>query len=366
VTALPDDRDVLPLAEVRAEAVRWLWRGYVPLGKLTILDGDPGLGKSAVTLDLAARVTRGDVMPDGSRGDLDAPADVVLLCAEDGLADTIRPRLEAAGADLERIVSFLSVRTGIDRRLVALPTDCKRLARTVAERQARVVIVDPLMAYLDASVNAHRDQDVRRTLAPLVRIAEELGVAMLVVRHLTKMADASPLYRGGGSIGIIGAARSGLVVAADPDDPTNRRRVLATVKGNLAAPAPALAYHLEEETVGAEAAIATVRVVWEGPVPQTAATLLAVRPPGSGTALADALDLLRDVLAEGPVAALEVRAAAERAEISYATLRRAKDALGIVARKARTPDGGWLWALPAEAPPAPEDAEGAHPRASTP
>jgi hypothetical protein len=361
VTATADDRDVLRLADVTLEPMRWLWPGRVPLGKLTILDGDPGLGKSALTLDLAARVSRGTVMPDGSRADCDGPAGVVLLCAEDGLGDTIRPRLEAADADLHRVVTFTSVREGLDRRLVTLPIDCERLARTVAEEEARLVIVDPLMAFLDPAVNSYRDQDVRRALAPLVLLAQQFGVAVLVVRHLTKMADASPLYRGGGSIGIIGAARSGLLVAADPDDPAGQRRVLATVKGNLAAPADSLAYRLEAAAIGSDPPAPTVRLVWEGPTPHTAASLLAARHNAArgpeSTAVAEAQDFLREALADAPRSASDVEAAARERGVSHATLKRARKALGVVAWKLGPAEGGgWRWALP---PPVAGDDQGA-------
>jgi hypothetical protein len=355
ITATADDRDVLRLADVRPEPVSWLWPDYVPLGKVITLDGDPGLGKSALTLDLAARVTRGDSMPNGSRGDLDGPGNVVLLCGEDGLADTIRPRLEAAGADVDRVVSFVSVREGIDRRLVTLPTDCERLARTIMEEAARLVIIDPLMAYLDASVNAHRDQDVRRALAPLVRMAEELDTAILVVRHLTKNSDVGALYRGSGTIAIVGVARSGLLVAADPDDATSTRRVFASLKPNLARKASSLIYHMEAATVGPDDAISSVRVMWDGATHHTAESLLAARTGGPESeprhAVAEAQAFLEEALAGGPVAVLTLVALAEEQGVRESALRRAKRALGVVALRSGKADGlVWRWALPPAAP----------------
>jgi RecA-family ATPase len=236
-----DGPAVVALADVAPAAVRWLWRGRVPLGKLTVLDGDPGVGKSTLLLDLAARVSRGTALPDCERSDLEGPATVVLLTSEDGLADTVRPRLAAAGADLGRVVAMTGVRDGQE---VVLPREWPEVARVVARARARLLVVDPLMAYLERGVNAYRDQDARRALAPLALLADKVGVAIVVVRHLTKSGGANALYRGGGSIGIIGTARSGLLAAADPEDPAGERRVLAVTKGNLAGTVPALGYRL--------------------------------------------------------------------------------------------------------------------------
>ena len=188
---------VVSLAEVVPEAVRWVWPGRVPLGKLTLLDGDPGVGKSAVLLDVAARVSRGGAMPDGTRGDVGGPAGVVLLTTEDGLADTVRPRLEAAGADLARVVAVTGIPGGQGQgpRPVVLPRDWLEVARVVARNRARLVIIDPLMAYLDGMVNAYRDQDARQALLPLSTLAEHTDAAIVVVRHLTKSAGGSACWR---------------------------------------------------------------------------------------------------------------------------------------------------------------------------
>ncbi len=344
-----DPVGLVRLGRVQASQVRWLWPGRVPLGKLTILDGDPGLGKSALTLDLAARLSAGRPMPDGLPSDLDGPAGAVLLSAEDGLADTIRPRLEAAGADLDRIVALTSVIGTTDPRRPAFvgrrpPTlvDLEPLERAIAAVQAALVVVDPIMAYLPRAVDATSEVQVRALLARLAALAASEGVAILAVRHLTKAAGRDPLYRGGGSIGIIGAVRSALLVARDPADPTGARRVLAPLKGNLAAPPPSLAYHLEAPAGGA------LRVVWDGPVALTAETLVDAqrgRDAAPPTALAQACDLLRAILAEGPRPATAVQAEAISAGIRPKTIRRARETLGIRLVKDGY-QGPWLWALP--------------------
>lgn len=315
----PLTRRVVVMANVKPERVSWTWSRYIPAGKVTVQEGDPGLGKSTMTLDLAARISRGAPMPDGTPGP--AAAGVAILSAEDGLADTIRPRLEAAGADLAKVVALTAI-LGDGERMPSLPIDLDEIEATVLEHDAALVIIDPLMAYLAADVNSHRDQDVRRTLAPLSALAERTGAAVLVVRHLNK-GSGPALYRGGGSIGIIGAARAALLVAPDPEDET--RRILAVSKSNLGALPPALAYRVE-----GDAATGAARIAWEGTTAHTAADLLATPVDDEERgARTDAADFLRELLEPGPVAATEVRRFGRQAGISDRTLERAKRDLGV-------------------------------------
>ena len=259
------------LDDVAPEDVRWLWPGRIPLGKLSIIDGDPGLGKSLLTLDIAARLTTGRPMPDGSQPEMSGPANVLICSVEDGLGDTIRPRLSLAGADLRRVKAITGVPEGADYdRSVELPKDWPAIFEAAASFDAAWVILDPLMALLSGDVNSHRDQDIRRALMPGVRLAQETDAAVTFVRHPNKAIGASALHRGGGSVGIAGAARSVMLVAKLPDDETDTRRVLANVKGNLAPPQPALVYQVD--SVGAHP-----RLSWHGSVSLTADELSA--PP---------------------------------------------------------------------------------------
>lgn len=324
------------VSEVQSERVSWLWPGRIPFGKLTVLDGDPGLGKSALTVDLAARVSVGRPWPD--KTPINA-AGVVLLNAEDGLADTIRPRLEAAGANLDRVLALATVPDGDSERLLSIPEDLPIIKRGIERVGAALVVVDPLMAFLSGDVNGHRDQDVRRALAPLAILAEETGAAVVVVRHLNKATGGAAIYRGGGSIGIVGAARSALLVAKDPED--EDRRVLAPLKANLGPPAPSLAFSLEEAANGA------VRVEFRGETRHGAEALLAApSDPEERSALDEAREFLADALKDGPVGAVEVKKDAQKADVKDATLRRAKTTLGVRSRK--EPDGLWSWSLPSE------------------
>jgi hypothetical protein len=347
VAAVTSRAIITPLSEVERERVRWLWPGRIPLGKLTVIEGDPGLGKSLLTLQIAARVTTGGPMPDGTQGDLSDPSGVVLLSAEDGLGDTIRPRLEAAGADLGLVVALEGVREGDGLEAARFPdlSDLDEIREAIQMRGAKLVAIDPLMAYLPANVNAYRDQDVRRELAPLSKLAEVTGAAVVVVRHLNKNAGVPAIYRGGGAIGIGGAARSVLLIAKDPDDPAGQRRVLATQKQNLAGPSPSLAFRVVPDDSGVP------MIDWEGESPHTAASLLAAgksRPEGSK--LDDALDFLTTVLSNHkPVTATQIEALADANGIRLGTLRRAKQELGVVSRREGFGRGSTVfWELPDE------------------
>jgi 5S rRNA maturation endonuclease (ribonuclease M5) len=333
---------VVTLADVEPERVEWLWAGRIPRGKLTLLDGDPGLGKSTVAYDIAARVTRGLPMPGETAGA--AVADVVILSHEDGLADTIRPRLEAADADLRRVHAIQAVPTSSGgARLPVLPEDLREIVAVVDARAAKLLVIDPLFAYLASEVDSFRDHDVRAALAPLAAAAERSRLSILVIRHLNKRAGGPAIYRGGGSIGIIGLARSGLVVASDPDDPA--QRILASVKNNLGPPAPSLRWQL----VGNSAGVA--RVEWLGTSEHNADALLS--DPADMTdersALREACDFLRELLGSGEQSAADVFKRGREAGVSERTMERAKRRLGVRHRK-QFGSGRFVWYLPEPAP----------------
>ena len=347
--AVDDSRaTVVRMADVVRERVEWMWPGRIPRGKLVLLDGDPDLGKTTIALDLAARLSRGHSMPGETSGR--EPENVLLLMAEDGAGDTIRPRLEAAGADLDRVFLFKSVPTPDGAgRLPMLPEDGELLREQVEKFKATALFLDPLFAYVSPDCNIFRDQDVRRALQPLVRIGEDHDCTSTVLRHLNKTPGGKALYRGGGSIGIIGAARAGMLVAEDPDDP--ERRILAVLKCNLGRKGQPLAYRLVPE-------LDTARVAWEGPTDHTPAQLLAGpasdEESGQGR---EAEDFIREALASGPRPSAELLREAEDAGIRGRTLWRAKRKLGIKARKEGRPGATgqrWMWQLPDP------DAEGCH------
>jgi hypothetical protein len=228
---------LINLNDVTPQSAEWIWPARVAVGKTTMLCGDPGLGKSWITLDIAARVSTGRPWPDGSPSG--EPANVLLLSAEDGLSDTIRPRLDALRADVRR-VRALEIVVSADRteRGVQL-SDVEALEAAVTAANARVVIIDPLGAYL-GDTDSHRDADVRARLAPITRLAERKRFALVAVMHLGKSTQRAAVYRPGGSIAFTASARVVLAVAQHPD--RDDRRVLLTIKNNLSSPPPALSY----------------------------------------------------------------------------------------------------------------------------
>ena len=284
-------------------------------------------------------------MPDGTGGG--DPVGVVILSAEDDLARTVRPRLEAAGADLARIATVaLRARDGAIRAPLITSEDLAAVEQAVKDTDARLLIVDPLMAYLPDEVNTNRDHDVRRALRGLAELAERTACAVLAVRHLRKGTAENPLYRGGGSIGIIAAARAAFLLARDPDDP--ERRVLAPLKMNVAPEPPARAFRLDIEPGHAHP-----HVSWEGVSPLDASALLAV-PDGTEdrSALQEAEEVLRQILADGPERADVARLMARRAGVSDRTLARARRSLAVVPRhvgRPGEPDQYWEWSLPPKA-----------------
>jgi hypothetical protein len=313
-----------------------------------MLEGDPGLGKSFLTLDLCARLSTGRPWPDGSPGP--GPPNALVLNGEDGPADTTRSRLHALGADLGRV--FVPDPEGIDAGApLRFPSQLALLDRALEQTQARLVVLDPVMAFLDPTVQATSDHSVRRALLPLAHLAAKHGCTVLLVRHLNKSGGRRSVYRGVNSIAFLGTCRSGWLVAPDPHAPA--RRVLAQVKNNLAAPQTSLAFEVLAQAGGPPT------LTWIGPSDWTADDLLAASPPTPSRPLPrdQAGEFLRSLLADGPRTSREVWAAAQQHNLAERTLNRAKRDLAI--RSVRVflndiPRTYWLLpgqALPPRAPP---------------
>ncbi len=335
------------LSDVQPELVNWQWPGRLPLGKIVVLDGDPAVGKSTISVDLAARVSTGRTWPDDAPNRLGS---VLLLSAEDGLADTIRPRLDAAGGDPANVHALTDIRYRDDHgqlgtRPVTL-SDLEDIERAVNTTSAALIVIDVLMAFLPGKVDAHRDQDVRSVLSGLAAMAERTRCCVLLLRHLNKSAGGPAIYRGGGSIGIVGAARVGLLAAVDPDD--ENRRVLAGVKSNLAAMPEALSYRLVDAPEHGCA-----RVEWLGTSSHSAGALLAVpRDDAERTERDDAVDWLTGFLTErgGESPRRDVIKAARSEGHSERTLQRALRGIVETARVGFPASTVWRLTVPPASP----------------
>lgn len=232
------------LSDVSPKDVSWLWPRRLPLGKLVMLDGDPGLGKTTAMFDIAARVTTGRCMPNETKSR--TPGGVVLICLEDGLEDTIQPRLARAGADLSKIVSIGFIKTidanGVEyERPFNLATDLPLLEGAIERVNAKFVIIDPVMAILGGK-DTYKDNEVRSTLSPLKALVEKTNVCAVMIRHVTKGGSDKLIYQGGGSIAFIGLARVGLMVLKNPDN--EDQVVFANPKNNLSTLADKLLYRI--------------------------------------------------------------------------------------------------------------------------
>jgi hypothetical protein len=325
----------VPASHIHREQVEWLEAGRIPLRMVTVLAGVGGLGKSQLSCLFAAR-----------------NAGVTLIAtAEDSPSTTVRPRLEAVEADLER-VRFVSIKTaeGIEDG-IAIPDDMEELERLVVEVEARLVIVDPLVAHLPMHIDSHKDQSVRRALAPLYRLAESQYCAVLALLHLNKAQGLAPLMRLGGSGAFGNAARSVLLLDRDPDDPDGEegnQRVLAHIKCNVAPLAPSLVYAVKPIMLPATSTdpeVETSRLELIGESPHNGRSLLAVSSDGERHAIDDARDFLRTELADGSRMAGDLLKEARKVGISERTLQRARAELDVRSEKAGF-DEGWVWSLP--------------------
>lgn len=252
------------LADVKPERPLWLRPGHIPKGKIVLIDGDPATGKSTLALDIAAHVTTGTVWPDGSAGC--DPANVLLLTAEDGLADTVSPRIRAAQGDASKMFALSEVFKDGKEVAITLTDALPQIAQAVREQHIGLIVVDVLMSFLGSDTNSYKGQDIRaQVMAPLKRLCEETGCTVIALRHLNKGQGAA-IYRGGGSIGVVGAARAAFLMAKDPEN--GEQRLFAPVKFNLGPMPRALAYRLEGNPL-----LGCAHVRWLGETDDTAESL---------------------------------------------------------------------------------------------
>lgn len=253
------------LNDVESKPVTWLWANRIPVGKLTMIAGDPGLGKSTLTMDIAARVSSGQPWPE-TPGEINEPGGVILLSAEDDLGDTIKPRLQAAGANMSRIVSLEAIQVKCDdeiqNKMFSLSTNLNQLKKTMlAVENCKLIIIDPITAYCGAT-DSHKNAEVRGLLAPLSELASEMGVAVLAVSHLNKSNNGPAIYRMMGSLAFVASARAAYGVVADKGDP--KRRLFLPIKSNLAPAIGGLAFSIEGvELRNAAHEYVAPSVVWE-------------------------------------------------------------------------------------------------------
>jgi hypothetical protein len=334
ITAYAHDRlPTVPLSSIPDEEVRWLWEPYVPLNKLTLVEGDPEAGKTYILLALSAAVTRGFHLPD-QHGKVQ-PAhgtcgNVLYITAEDGLGDTIKKRARLCKADLDRIFVVPSdsmFHEAMQPFSLARP---HLLSAAIEERQASLVILDPLTAFLGAEVDMHRANEVRPLMTILGGLATKHACAMVAIRHWTKAVGGKAAYRGQGNIDFRAAARSVLAIGESPED--ERQRIMAQSKSSNNARGVSMVFEISD-----------LGLTWAGTSLMTADELSAAQPQRHKKQRKDAMEWLKDALKSGPQSVSMLRAAAEALNIAPRTLDRAKEALHVLSTKEGTT---WYWRLP--------------------
>ena len=358
--AIADDGVVLLRgSDVKPEPVTWLWRDWLAVGKLHVLAGAPGQGKTTIALAMAATITSGGRWPDGSPC---APANVLIWSGEDDPADTLVPRLLAMGADLKRVYFVSGTRVAGELQLFDPARDLVLLTAQ-AERIGSValLVVDPVVSTVAG--DSHKNGEVRRALQPLVDLAATLRVAVLGISHFTKgSAGRDPVERVTGSIAFGAVARIVMCAAKvnGKDGSEAERRILARAKSNIGPDDGGFEYSIEQTEVRRDITASMVR--WGRAVDGTARELLAEAEtePTTGSveqtsALEGAVDFLRQLLT-GPTPSNTVQAEAKQAGLAWATVRRAADTLDVIRKKG---SDGWYWQLPFAHQHAHEDAQGA-------
>ncbi|MCM2291430.1 AAA family ATPase [Allorhizobium sp. BGMRC 0089] len=314
------------LSSVEAREVSWLMPPIIPYGMITVMEGDPGIGKSFLAMHIAAQISIGGSLPGVPKV---KKGRVLYISAEDDPAYTIRPRIDAMGGDPRRI-RIQGDYTALDEAgLTALFAEVRR-------KPPALIIIDPLFAYVGSDKDMYRPNVIRALLSELKEIAEESGTAILLVRHLTKTKRDKAIYQGMGSMDVIGAARSAFLVTVHPDYPD--QRLMLHVKHNIAERGQSWAYELKKEN---EDAMPVLN--WIGPSHITVDDLMVGEEGGRKSAMDEAKDFLKAELKDRSQSATELLKKAEGRQISKRTLDRAREEIGVIARKRGKE---WVWSLP--------------------
>ena len=340
------------LADVEPEPISWFWPGRFARGKLNLIAGQPGLGKSQLAVFMAGKTSVGGDWPDGSQC---PQGSVILVSCEDDAADTIVPRLMAVRADRSRVhmldwVIEAKSKEGQSAQpfdLAAHTPALKSLADSIGD--VTLIVIDPVSAYL-ARIDSHKTSDVRGALAPLQQLAADTGAAVVLISHLNKgSADANAMARVAGSGAFVAACRSAWLVESDPQDESRQRRILAPLKNNIGDDQTGFAFQVKH--VDLDGGLQSPFIEFEpDPITISASELLREQQDHDDerSALGEAMDFLREYLSDGPKNSKSTQKAAEDAGIASRTLRRAREKLRIKPHKSRV-TGQWVWALPEHA-----------------
>ncbi len=312
---------LINMEDIKCENVEWLWYPFVPYGKITIIQGDPGEGKTTLVLQMIAKLTRGETIINEETKE---PINVIYQTAEDGLSDTIKPRLVAANADCSKVLV-------IDDKETPLTMLDVRLEKAISETGARLVVLDPIQGFLGADVDMHRANEIRPVMKHIAEIAEKYRCAIILVGHMNKNSNGKSSYRGLGSIDFQAAARSVLIVGRVKGEP--EVRVVCHVKSSLAPEGKSIAFRLDKEE----------GFQWIGEYDVSVDDLLAA--DNRGQKVREAKEFLKEILKSGSMTQKEISEEAENHGIKNKTLWNAKSDLKVESVKI---GNQWFWMLPKE------------------
>jgi predicted ATP-dependent serine protease len=313
----------IPANEVEFRRPRFLLEGRIPFGAVTIVAGEPDAGKTTLLALLGAQTTRGTIA-----GDLADPASVLFVSTEDSPAFTLGPRVAAAGADLARIHFLQHVLDGEVEDGLVLPRDLQALEQTIVDQGVWLVVLDPISATIDGKLDTHRDQHVRIVLGRLAALAERQNIAVVAIMHYKKGTESTALNQIGGSVAFGAAARSVLLFGADPDDESDKRRLLVHIKCNVGPKQRTLAFHRVTRVIeGANELVEAPFLQADGESEVTGAELLS--KDDEPAARREAREFWLAELADGPVATVELKRRAEAAGLAWRTLERVVRNLGV-------------------------------------
>ena len=321
-----EELEIIKAADIECRPIEWLWYPFIPYGKVTVLQGDSGDGKSLMVLTLAAMLTRGLPMP-FTDGEGQEPINVIYQSSEDDADDTIVPRFLNAGGDPNRLLF-------INEKKKFLTFSDERILAAMQQTKASLLILDPLSAYVGEGTQINSANAVRAQFRPLIEVAKDLGCAILIIHHQNKQQGQKAINRGSGSVDVIAAARSALLIGRSGKDAPDER-ILAQVKCNVGPTGNAVTFSVSDG-----------KVEWLNDDPKTADEVLGNVFAEMGrpdTQMQAAKDALSSVLADGPIPQQAVMAMMRGAGISESTAKKAKAQMGIVSKKQGPM---WFWALP--------------------
>ena len=320
-----DHITLVPLTDIEPEVVDWLWYPYIPFGKITIIEGDPGLGKSWLTMSLAKTIAEGTALPYNP-----APihkGKVIIMSAEDGLADTIKPRLKSLGSTGINILA-------IPEPFSFTPGATEAITDMLKEIKPKLIIIDPLVAYMGGGIDLHKANETRTVMSRLAQLAEHTHAAVVCVRHLSKGAKDKAIYRGIGSIDLTAAARSCLAIGRNPEDP-NESRVICHIKSNLAPMGKPISYYLRPGNKQEPFA-------WGEQLSVDVNKVLNQEPTNNKGQIEEAVEFLENLLSQGELSTSFIKREAEAKGVTWEMIRKARKELNVITRKS---EDEILWRL---------------------